>query len=59
MGLSMYRIRIADADDEEIAETLGDLHRLTFFDCAVMPQFELGTWWLAYHKDDPSASPAF
>ncbi|BAC51363.1 bll6098 [Bradyrhizobium diazoefficiens USDA 110] len=55
MGLSMYRIRIADADDEEIAETLGDLHRLTFFDCAVMPQFELGTWWLAYHKDDPVA----
>lgn len=54
-GHSMYRIRIVHADDEETAETLGDLHLLTFFDCAVMPQFELGTWWLAYHNDHPVA----
>ncbi|MBR0780472.1 GNAT family N-acetyltransferase [Bradyrhizobium iriomotense] len=51
----MYRIGIVDADDEDIAETLGDLHRLTFFDGAAMPRFESGTWWLAYHNDDPVA----
>jgi hypothetical protein len=38
----MYRIRIIDAPDDDIAETLADLHRLTFFDAAPLPQFELG-----------------
>lgn len=51
----MYRIRIVDADDDETSDTLGDLHRLTFFGGAAMPQFELGTWWLAYHDDDAVA----
>ncbi|KYG98456.1 GNAT family N-acetyltransferase [Bradyrhizobium sp. DOA1] len=51
----MYRIRTVDADDDETAEILGDLHRLTFFNGAAMPQFGLGTWWLAYHDDDPVA----
>ncbi|MGX1324413.1 GNAT superfamily N-acetyltransferase [Bradyrhizobium sp. USDA 377] len=55
MGHPMYRIGVVDADDEEIVETLGDLHRLTFFDGAAMPRFELGTWWLAYHNDGPVA----
>lgn len=45
----MYRIRIVDASDDDVADTLSDLHRLTFFDAAVMPQFDLGAWWLAYH----------
>lgn len=44
----MYRIRAVDADDDEIAETLADLHRLTFFDGAAVPKFEWGCWWLAY-----------
>src|SRR4051812_31737988 len=47
----MYRIRIAEADDDDVAETLADLHRLTFFDAAIMPRFELGAWWLAHHED--------
>ncbi|AMA59367.1 GNAT family N-acetyltransferase [Bradyrhizobium sp. CCGE-LA001] len=51
----MYRIRTVDADDDETAEILGDLHRLTFFNGAAMPQFGLGAWWLAYHDDDPVA----
>jgi hypothetical protein len=42
----MYRIRIVDASDDDIAETLADLHQLTFFDAAALPQFELGAWWL-------------
>ncbi|MDA9435809.1 GNAT family N-acetyltransferase [Bradyrhizobium sp. CCBAU 51627] len=51
----MYRIRMVDASDEDIAETLTDLHRLTFFDAAAMPQFGLGAWWLAYHGHDAIA----
>lgn len=51
----MYRIRTVDADDDETAEILGDLHRLTFLDGATMPQFGLGAWWLAYHDDDAVA----
>lgn len=47
----MYKIRIVDASDDDIADTLADLHQLTFFDAAAMPQFDLGVWWLAYRGD--------
>ena len=42
----MYKIRIVDASDDDVVDTLADLHRLTFFDAAAMPQFELerGGW---------------
>ncbi|WP_275197341.1 GNAT family N-acetyltransferase [Bradyrhizobium sp. CSA207] len=51
----MYRICMVDAGEDEIAETLGDLHRLTFLDGATLPRFELGAWWLAYHDDQAIA----
>jgi GNAT superfamily N-acetyltransferase len=51
----MYRIRIVDASDDDVADTLSDLHQLTFFDTAPIPQFGLGAWWLAYHDDDAVA----
>lgn len=51
----MYRIRMVDASDDDVAETLDDLHRLTFVDAAAMPDFDLGAWWLAYCGDDPIA----
>jgi hypothetical protein len=51
----MYKIRIVDGGDDEIAETLADLHRLTFFDSAAVPQFESGFWWLAYHDAEAVA----
>jgi GNAT superfamily N-acetyltransferase len=51
----MYRIRIVDAEDDDVSETLADLHRLTFFDAASMPRFERGAWWLAYHGDEAVA----
>ena len=51
----MYRIREVDGQDDEIADTLADLHRLTFFDDAPIPEFDLGHWWLAYHEDLPIA----
>lgn len=46
---------MVEASDEDVADTLDDLHRLTFFDAAATPQFELGAWWLAYHGDDAVA----
>ena len=51
----MYRIRMVDASDDDVADTLADLHRLTFFDTAAMPDFDLGVWWLAHCGDDPVA----
>jgi hypothetical protein len=50
-----YRIREVDGHDEEIADTLTDLHRLTFFDSASIPDFEHGYWWLAFHQSMPVA----
>jgi GNAT superfamily N-acetyltransferase len=51
----MYKIREVDADDDEIAQSLTDLHRLTFFHGAAVPEFGCGMWWLAYHGDDAVA----
>ena len=51
----MYRIRAVDAGDDEIAQTLADLHRLTFFESAAVPQFERGSWWLAYEGPEAVA----
>jgi GNAT superfamily N-acetyltransferase len=43
----MYRIREVDGQDDDVADTLTDLHRLTFFDGAPIPEFDQGHWWLA------------
>jgi GNAT superfamily N-acetyltransferase len=51
----MYRIGEVDGHDDEIADTLADLHRLTFFDGAAIPEFEWGHWWLAFHEAVPVA----
>jgi hypothetical protein len=44
----MYRIREVDGHDDEIADTLAELHRLTFFDGATIPEFDHGHWWFAF-----------
>jgi GNAT superfamily N-acetyltransferase len=49
----IYRIREVDGEDEEVCETLTDLHRLTFFESAPLPSFDWGHWWLALHGDEP------
>ena len=49
----MYKIREVDGHDDEIADTLTDLHRLTFFDGASIPEFDCGHWWLAFHETIP------
>jgi hypothetical protein len=55
MSRAMYRIRVVDGADDEIADTLAELHRLTFFDAAAMPKFDIGAWWLAYRGSDAVA----
>ncbi len=54
-GSPMYRIREVDGHDDEIADTLADLHRLTFFGGAPVPEFDHGHWWLAFHEALPVA----
>ena len=41
----MYRIREIDGADE--ADTLAELHQLTFLEYAKAPSFEDGHWWIA------------
>jgi GNAT superfamily N-acetyltransferase len=53
--VSRYRIREVDGYDDEIADILTDLHRLTFFGGASVPPFDRGHWWLAYRKATPVA----
>ncbi len=51
----MYRIREVDGHNEEVAEVLAELHRLTFLGSAPMPTFGHGYWWLALRGRDPVA----
>ncbi len=51
----LYRIREVDGCDDEIADVLAELHRLTFFDGASIPEFDFGYWWLALHEKVPVA----
>ena len=50
-----YRIREVDGGDDEVADALAELHRLTFFDGAPVPCFDDGHWWLAFHDAVPVA----
>lgn len=50
-----YRIREVDGRDDEIADVLTELHRLTFFSGACVPPFDWGHWWLAYRAATPVA----
>jgi GNAT superfamily N-acetyltransferase len=50
---SMYKIRAVDGGDEEVGHTLDDLHRLTFFNSAPIPDFDWGHWWFVYCRDQP------
>ena len=49
----MYRIRGVDGEDDATADALIELHRLTFFDTAPIPEFDHGHWWLAFHETRP------
>jgi GNAT superfamily N-acetyltransferase len=51
----MYRIREVDGQDEDVAETLAELHQFTFFDSAPLPEFDVGHWWLTFGGARPIA----
>jgi GNAT superfamily N-acetyltransferase len=51
----MYRIREVHGEDEDVTAVLADLHQLTFFKSAPMPEFEWGHWWLTFHAGTPVA----
>jgi GNAT superfamily N-acetyltransferase len=51
----MYRIREVNGEDDDIADTLAELHQLTFFQSAPVPEFDWGHWWVAYHERLPVA----
>ena len=51
----IYRIREVNGHEDEIAETLAELHHFTFFNGARVPKFDHGHWWLAYHEAIPVA----
>lgn len=44
----MPTYRIVEVDGEEEADTLKELHALTFFKEAVQANYEHGHWWVAY-----------
>jgi GNAT superfamily N-acetyltransferase len=53
-GISeMYRIREVDGFDDDIGDVIADLHRLTLFGSAPIPELDVGHWWLAYHDGLP------
>src|SRR4051812_30443145 len=54
-GGPMYRIREVDGSEDEIADALTELHRLTFFDGAPIPPFDRGHWWLVLRDKHPVA----
>jgi Acetyltransferase (GNAT) family len=53
--IAPYRIREVDGRDDEIADILTELHRLTFFSGASVPAFDHGHWWLARRDMTPVA----
>lgn len=46
-AVAPYRIGEVDGQDDEIIDTLAELHGLTFFAGAPVPRFDHGYWWLA------------
>jgi hypothetical protein len=55
----MYGIHEVDAHDDEVADTLTDLHRLIFLDEAPIPEFDQGHWWFVFHQTVPVAFAAW
>ena len=51
----MYRIHEVDGNDDDVADTLVELHQLTFLDAAPVPKFDQGHWWLAFRGPEPVA----
>lgn len=52
---SPYRTRRVDGTDEDIADTLRDLHEQTFLDTAPHVSTDEGYWWITYLGNEPVA----
>jgi GNAT superfamily N-acetyltransferase len=50
-----YRIREVDGLDDEVIETLDELHDACFEGNAPRVQYDTGHWWLAYYGRQPVA----
>lgn len=42
-----FKIRLVDASDDYIRDTLSEIHEEVFEDSAPIPNFDVGDWWLA------------
>jgi GNAT superfamily N-acetyltransferase len=50
-----YRVREVDGTDDDVADTLAELHQFTFLDAAPVPTFDQGHWWIAFKRTEPVA----
>lgn len=50
-----FLIRDVDACEPDVLDTLNDLHVRTFLDCAPLPDFEIGQWWVSSEHGRPVA----
>ena len=48
-----FKIRLVDASDEYIRDTLSEMHDETFGNTASIPNFDVGDWWLAMNGREP------
>ncbi|MDU6377754.1 MAG: GNAT family N-acetyltransferase, partial [Bradyrhizobium sp.] len=48
-----FLIREVDACEPDVLDTLNDLHVRTFLDCAPLPDFEIGQWWVSSEHGRP------
>ena len=51
----MYRIREVDTQDDEVTDSLAELHDVIFCDGTRAPDFEQGHWWIAFRGAAPIA----
>lgn len=50
-----YRIREVDGLDDEVADTLDELHDACFDGDAPRAPYDYGNWWIAYYGKEPAA----
>lgn len=51
-----FRIQEVDGAEDHYSYELRVLHDLTFFDPAILPNFENGYWWLVWDASEPKAA---
>jgi len=49
-----YSIREVDGTEDDIVDTLNELHAACFLDSAIRVPYDYGYWWIAYRCDEPA-----